>query len=318
MKSHETTAKVKKRTKQGQERMQLDVRGRWFFITVALGLGGCALQAGADAFSEASPVPQSQASVLEAKQTSTKATEGKEAAASSEVQEEDLNEEGPNDPLEPLNRLVFEINDLLDFILIRPVAEIYRAIVPEPVRNGVTNVLDNLFTPVVFLNHILQGEPERATASLFRFLMNSTFGMAGLVDVTSDLGFPRYDTDFNQTLTAWGIETGPYLVLPLIGPSSFRGTIAFAGDYYADPLNLYLINRHHRKYRRWLTIRYGMDMINRRSKLIETIDNLRNGSLDFYVTMRSIYFQRQAYMAESLKPKNLPEEAKEEGKPHTP
>ncbi len=258
----------------------------------------------ADTVSEALPMSQSHSGQ-------------KEASPSAPSAEEPSMDEGSNDPLEPLNRLIFGINDVLDLIILRPVAEIYRAIVPDPVRNGVTNVLDNLFAPVVFLNHVLQGQPEHATATLFRFLMNSTFGMAGLVDVTSDMGYPRYDTDFNQTLTAWGVDTGPYLVLPLIGPSSFRGATGFVGDYFADPLNMYLNNRHHRKYHYWLTVRYGFDMVSHREKVIETIDNLRNGSLDMYVTMRSIYFQRQAYMAEKLKSENTPEVSKEEDKANT-
>jgi phospholipid-binding lipoprotein MlaA len=267
-------------------------------IGVAFFVAAHASQVKADTVNEVLPVPQSQP--IEGGSLSPGATEAEFA------------DEGPNDPLEPFNRLIFAINDVVDFVILRPVAEIYRAVVPDPVRNGVTNVLDNLFAPVTFLNHVLQAEPERATATLVRFLMNSTFGLAGLVDVASDMDYPRYDTNFNQTLTTWGIDTGPYLILPLVGPSSFRGGIGYVGDYFADPLNLYLNNRHHRKYYYWLTVRYGLDMVSRREKLIETIDNLRNGSLDMYVTMRSIYFQRQAYMAEKLKSANTPEVAKEE------
>lgn len=270
-------------------------------IAVSFFMVAHALPVKADALGEALPMSQSQ-------------SEQEKATPSSSSAEETSMDEGPNDPLEPLNRLIFGINDLVDFVILRPVAEIYRAIVPDPVRNGVTNVLDNIFAPVVFLNHVLQGQPEHATVTLFRFLMNSTFGLAGLVDVTSDMGYPRYDTDFNQTLTVWGVDTGPYLVLPLIGPSSFRGATGFVGDYFADPLNLYLNNRHHRKHHYWLTIRYGFDMVSHREKVIETIDNLRNGSLDMYVTMRSIYFQRQAYMAEKLKSENTPKVSKEENK----
>jgi phospholipid-binding lipoprotein MlaA len=261
----------------------------------------------ADAFSEAVPQP-----------TENKAkSEQNESVPSSAPAQETSFDEGPNDPLEPLNRLFFGINELVDFVILHPAAEIYRAITPEPVRNGVTNVLDNIFSPVVFINHALQGEPERAAATLFRFMMNSTFGIGGLADVTTELGYPRYDTDFNETLMAWGVDTGPYLVIPLIGPASFRGATGFVGDYFADPLNLYLNNRHHRDYRYWLTVRYGLDIINRREKVIETIENLKKNSLDMYVTMRSIYFQRQAYRAEKLKSVNRPSVVKEEGKPST-
>lgn len=305
MKSQQTGGKVNKGCGLFRERylsMRVNFAPYRFIIAVTFLMVAHVPPTKADTFNEAVPAPENQ-------------TIKKETAPSSNTTGEV--DEGPNDPLEPLNRLIFGINDLVDFVLLRPVAEIYRAIVPEPVRNGVTNVLDNLFTPVVFLNHVLQAEPERAAATFFRFLINSSFGLGGLVDVTSDMGYPRYDTDFNQTLTAWGVDTGPYLVLPLIGPSSFRGATGFVGDYFADPLNLYLNNRHHRKYRYWLTIRYGFDIVSHREKVLETIDNLRNGSLDMYATMRSIYFQRQAYMAEKLKPVNTPEAAKEKGKSTT-
>lgn len=263
-------------------------------------------------FSEASPVPQAQASEHKEKQE-----EKKERASATSSEQESSWDEGPNDPLEPLNRMFFGINDLVDYVILHPVAEIYRAILPEPARNGVTNVLDNLFSPVAFANHLLQAEPERAATTFFRFLVNSTFGIAGLVDVTTEWGHPRYDTDFNETLMAWGVDTGPYLVIPLIGPSSFRGATGFVGDYFADPLNLYLNNRHHRDYRYWLTVRYGLDIISHREKVIEAIENIKNSSLDTYVTMRSIYFQRQAYRAEKLKSVNTPARTKEEGKPST-
>jgi phospholipid-binding lipoprotein MlaA len=220
-------------------------------------------------------------------------------------------DEGPNDPLENINRVIFGINEVLDFVLLRPIAEIYRAILPDPVQHGVSNALDNLYNPVSFVNHVLQAEPERATVTLFRFLVNSSFGIGGLADVTTNLGYPRYDTDFNQTLTAWGVDTGPYLILPLIGSSSFRGGVGLVADYYSDPLNLYLINPHHHKHRYWLTVRYGLDIVRNREKVIETIDNLRKGSLDMYVTMRSVYFQRQAYMAEKIKTANATGAAKE-------
>lgn len=302
---------------------------RYRFLT-AVFLGSCffTLPILADALSEALPMQNEQSSARETESQPTKqepqsstqeVSTGKEAkpasnsSASDSWGDESQSDEGPNDPLENINRVIFGINEVLDFVILRPVAEIYRAITPEPVRDGVSNVLDNLYTPVSFLNHVLQVQPERAAATLYRFIMNSTFGVAGLVDVNSDLGYPRYDTDFNQTLTAWGVDTGPYLVLPIVGSSSFRGGIGLVADYYSDPLNLYLMNPHHHKYRYWLTVRYGLDIVRNREKVIETIDNLRKGSLDMYVTMRSIYFQRQAYMAEKLKSANASEAAKEEG-----
>jgi phospholipid-binding lipoprotein MlaA len=309
--------------------MQRRVAGYRYLMAVFLGSCLSTLPVLGDALSEALPMPESQSITQESKPEPKKKVQiptpkevnvKKQSAPSAptpETPEEEYVEEGPNDPLENINRVMFGINEVLDFLIIRPVAEIYRAITPEPVRNGVSNALDNLYAPVSFLNNVLQAEAERAAVTLFRFLVNSTFGMGGLVNVASELGYPRYDTDFNQTLTAWGVDTGPYLVLPIIGPSSFRGGVGLVADYYSDPLNLYLMNPHHHKYRYWLTVRYGLDIVRNREKVIETIDNLRNGSLDMYVTMRSIYFQRQAYMAEKLKSANSPVGAKEEGKSST-
>ncbi|MBX9805280.1 MAG: VacJ family lipoprotein [Alphaproteobacteria bacterium] len=253
----------------------------------------------------------------EPKKEEPKAVPGEKEAAPEAAEETFMEEEGPNDPLEPLNRVVFGINDFLDIAILRPVAEIYRAIMPEPVRKGVTNILDNSYSPIVFVNHVLQGSPERATVTLFRFLVNSTLGVLGTIDLSSELGFSRYDTGFNETLTKWGLDTGPYLVLPLIGPSSFRGTAGFVGDYYADPLNWFFTSSQHRDERYLLTVRYGIAIVSEREKVIETIKNIKDGSLDYYVTMRSIYFQRQAYMAEKLKSWDTPGAAKTEEKSST-
>ena len=287
--------------------MKLTGSGRHLFIGFLM-TAGISISLKADTFSEAQPVispspagsPQPVAPA-EIKPVPSSGQGGSNEPVGEETASPDAepDDEDSNDPLEAVNRVFFAINELLDFVIIRPVAEIYRAVLPQPVRNGVTNVLDNLFAPVVFLNHVLQGNPEQATVTVFRLLTNSTLGLFGLLDAATELGYPRYDTDFNETLITWGIDTGPYLVLPLIGPSCFRGTIGFIGDYYADPLNLYLTNRHHHKYRYWLTIRYGLDIISHREKLIEALDNLN--SSDKYVTLRSVYFQKQAYRAETIK-----------------
>ena len=184
----------------------------------------------ADFLSEAVPSPQQSVqqqppeAVAKAPEAPEKTEVKAELTSGTEPSpEESEEEEESNDPLEPLNRFFYGINLMLDVAFLKPLAEVYRAVAPEPVRNGVRNVLDNLFAPVVFLNHILQGEAERATVTLGRFLMNSTIGCLGLVDAATEFGHPGYDTDLNQTLAVWGVETGPYLVLPLIGSSSFRG-----------------------------------------------------------------------------------------------
>ncbi len=154
-------------------------------------------------------------------QTPESSTEGTPWWAEDQTQSVDVNEP---DPLEPLNRVIFGFNQVVDGILLKPIAILYNDTLPDRARTGVTNFMENLFAPVTFGNNLLQAEAEDAARTFFRFVINSTFGMLGLIDVAKEMGVPPKPATLNQTFAKWGVETGPYLVLPLLGPSSFRGT----------------------------------------------------------------------------------------------
>lgn len=204
-----------------------------------------------------------------------------------------------NDPLEPLNRCVHYLNMGLDFAIVKPLAYVYRWTTPEALRSGITNFYTNLGAPINFANHLLQGRPEDAGNTIIRFVTNSTQGILGFFDPATEFGFPLKETGFNDTLNVWGINTGPYLVLPLFGPSSFRGSVGLVGDYYLQPYNHYFMNSSHND--DWISWTLtGVDVVRQREALIETIDDLVANSLDTYVTFRSIYFQKQAYRVTEL------------------
>lgn len=192
-----------------------------------------------------------------------------------------------NDPLEPLNRAVFEFNRAVDRMLLEPVARAYRGVVPDFGRMMVTNFLDNLKSPVILANDLLQGEGDRAGETGGRFLANTIIGLGGLFEVT---GIEFHDEDLGQTLAVWGIDEGPYLVLPLLGPSSFRDVAGLAGQTLAEPVSRYARDAGHAAVP-W--VRSGMEGIDARSRNIETLDEIERGAIDFYATVRSLYRQHR-------------------------
>ncbi len=193
------------------------------------------------------------------------------------------------DPLEPLNRGIFEFNRIVDGLVLKPASQIYEFTVPEPGRRGVTNFLENLRSPVVFANHLLQGEREQAGVTLGRFMINSTMGLFGLFDFASVVGVePRRNADFGQTLGVWGVGGGAYLVLPILGPSTFRDAGGIAVDgFIFDPWP-YFTDVEAQLARR------GTQAVDTRYRFGPIIDDLEAGSLDFYVAMRSAYLQNRA------------------------
>lgn len=193
----------------------------------------------------------------------------------------------PNDPLEPINRVVFGLNELVDVVLLGPVSEAYGEL-PSPVRTGVRNVLDNLRAPVTFVNDLLQGEPDRAGTTFARFFINSTLGLFGLFDIASELGHPQHKEDFGQTLAVWGVGDGPFLMLPLLGPSTVRDLGGLAVDQLAlDPWGTIAGSE-------WQAARAGTEAIDTRHRLDPVIRDVRRNSLDAYATVRSAYAQRRA------------------------
>lgn len=198
-----------------------------------------------------------------------------------------------NDPLEPLNRATHAFNEAFDHLLFRPAAEAYRIFVPQPVRTGVGNVIDNLLLPRTAANQLLQGKPDRATQAVARFTINSTIGVLGLFDVASEFGLPPQFEDFGQTLGVWAGTTngGPYIVLPLLGPSTLRDAFGLGIDMLSDPWG------HIGQGDTVQALRVGRtatQAIDGREQLIEQIDTLRAQSLDFYAALRAVYRQRRA------------------------
>lgn len=196
-----------------------------------------------------------------------------------------------NDPLEPTNRFFYRVNDALDTAVLRPVARGYRYVVPSFVRRKIANALGNVSSPVIFANDVLQGHPRNAAATVTRFVVNSTIGLGGFFDVAEDLGLPSHrGANFGTTLALWGVGDGPFLFLPLIGPSNVRDTGGYAGNVALDPFA-------------WVTFggqaalegsRFGMGVVSERERLLDPVAQVEKDSLDPYAAFRSLYRQGRA------------------------
>jgi phospholipid-binding lipoprotein MlaA len=212
---------------------------------------------------------------------------------------------GANDPYESWNRQVFDFNQQVDKAFIKPVAQAYVAAVPDPAREGVHNFLVNLNLPVTFANDVLQGEIERSTETVARFTVNSTLGIAGLVDVATDMGIPFHTEDFGQTLAVWGVQEGSYLVLPIVGPDPPRDIAGQIGDVFLDPWTYY----PHIRDKFWWSVGRGvLSGIDLRSRNLESLDAIERQSIDFYASIRSLYRQNRNNEIRNGKPDvtNLP------------
>ena len=200
-----------------------------------------------------------------------------------------------NDPLEPTNRVFYRVNNALDSAVLRPVAVAYKDTVPTPVRTGVHNILDNLSTPVVLGNDMLEGKPRLAGNSFMRFLINSTLGGLGAVDVARRLGYPANGSDFGETLALWGAPEGPFLFLPLLGPTDPRDALGLGVDTAADPFG-WLGSGAAVTALNWS--RFGLTAVDKRSRVLGEISGIKRTALDPYATFRSLYRQhRRAQIA---------------------
>jgi phospholipid-binding lipoprotein MlaA len=212
--------------------------------------------------------------------------------ASPETEEPDI------DPLESYNRSIYSFNEGLDENLMKPVAEGYRSIMPDPAERGISNFFSNLREPFNILNNLLQFKFEEAISDTVRFGINSTIGIVGLFDVASDLNIPKHEEDFGQTLAVWGVESGPYFVLPIFGPSTLRDTAGLASEYWIgntvevgetnlfDPSSeLSTTNAE--------TAAEATKLISKRANLLGTKDMLDSASFDNYSFMRDAYLQRR-------------------------
>jgi phospholipid-binding lipoprotein MlaA len=213
------------------------------------------------------------------------------ASSGSPPGEEDAYE--VNDPLETVNRGIFTVNVALDDYIIKPTAQAYHDWLPDPVRDSIHNFLTNLRSPVIMFNDGLQGQGKLAGDTFARMWLNTILGIGGIFDVGTRAGIPFHDADFGQTLGTWGVPPGPYLVLPVLGPSDPRDAVGLAADTLADPMNGFLRSQGDAG----TAAQYGRGAlagIDLRSRNLEILDRIRSTSLDYYATIRSLYRQRRA------------------------
>jgi phospholipid-binding lipoprotein MlaA len=192
-----------------------------------------------------------------------------------------------NDPWEKTNRDIFDFDVRVDHAVARPIAKGYKAVVPEPVRDGIHNALTNLNSPVVLANDVLQGDGDKAVNTAGRIVINSTVGIGGLIDVASKLGIPGHDNDFGITLGKNGIAEGSYLVLPFAGPKPPRDLLGTAVDTAFDPLTYV---RFHGK-DTWMVVRFGIGILDSRAATLDAVETIERSSIDFYATTRNLYRQ---------------------------
>lgn len=203
--------------------------------------------------------------------------------------------EKTNDPAEPTNRAIFSFNQSFDKNVFKPVSQAYVDVVPETIRGAIHNFFTNLDEPVVGFNDLLQANPGKAWVSVQRFLINTTIGAGGMIDVAKEFGLPGHKSDFGQTLGVWGIGEGPFITLPIFGPSNPRDTVGLALGFAANPLT-------------WMSggaatiagvSKGAVQGVDERSRVLNELDDLERNSLDFYATLRSVYRQhRQGVVAE--------------------
>lgn len=192
----------------------------------------------------------------------------------------------PDDPLEPFNRAMFSFNEGVDKAILRPVASGYKAVTPEFARRSVSNFFSNAGLPWSTVNAGLQLKAEKFLTGVFRFGVNTIFGFGGLLDIASEMGLDHPQEDFGQTLGYWGVKPGPYLVLPILGPSNIRDTVGMTADFFGNPLT-YIDDDG---------TRYGLTAlngINLRAQLIGADDVVEGAALDKYIFMRDGYMQRR-------------------------
>jgi phospholipid-binding lipoprotein MlaA len=210
---------------------------------------------------------------------------------------------GPDkrDPLESMNRKVYAFNDTVDKAVLKPVTRVYVAVLPDLARTGVSNFFANLGMVVTTFNDALQLKGEQVPVDIMRFLVNTVFGIAGLIDVATELGIARNNEDFGQTLGYWGVGSGPYLVLPLLGPSSIRDGAALPVDFAVSPLSGMLDSERER----WALL--GLRVVDMRSQLL-TVDAVLAQQLDPYSFVRDTYLQRREYLVRDGRPAPQPAE----------
>ena len=192
-----------------------------------------------------------------------------------------------NDPLEDVNRAVFEFNQVIDSIILKPVAELYVFVLPEEARHRIANILKNLGEPLNLVNNLAQGKFERAGSTLTRFAINSTIGVGGIFDAATDWGYERTPEDFGQTLASWGLGEGPFLMLPLLGPSNPRDAVGFGVELVTDPMGFLLTDEAG-------LARSITSGVSQRAAYLDELESVESTSVDFYAALRELYRQYRA------------------------
>jgi phospholipid-binding lipoprotein MlaA len=198
----------------------------------------------------------------------------------------------PRDPFEPFNRSMSRFNEGLDEAIVKPVAQVYQDVLPSPVRTGVNNFFSNLTDVWSMVNNLLQGRPQAAGDSLMRFSVNTTMGLGGVLDWATEMGIERQRQDFGKTLGRWGVDTGPYLVLPVLGSSTVRDTAALVVDSKGDLVT----HVHDVSARNSLYVLRAVDL---RASLLRAGEVLDQAALDKYSFTRDAYLQRRGAVLES-------------------
>ena len=211
----------------------------------------------------------------------------------------------PADPLEPFNRAMFGFNDAVDRAVIKPVAKGYRAVVPGIVRTGVSNFFSNLEDVWISVNNVLQGKFQDGFGDFGRVFINSTLGVAGIFDFASDMGIQKHNEDFGQTLGRWGVGSGAYLVLPILGPSTVRDGFGFLLDTKADPVFYIDGVRVHNSL-------YVTHKISDRTNLLDASSVVEEAALDKYSFVRDYWLQRRRNLVYDGNPPREPEEPDDE------
>ncbi len=214
----------------------------------------------------------------------------------------------PRDPWESYNRAMTRFNDDVDKAIVKPVATVYKDVLPQPVRTGVGNFFGNLGDAWSFVNNVLQAKPEGALHSFWRVVVNTTVGLGGVLDPASEMHLERHREDFGQTLGRWGAESGPYLVLPILGPSTLRDTIALPVDYLGRPQ----AQIQDVPVRNSLTV---LEVIDTRARLLGVEQLLNQAALDPYTFQRDAFLQKRA---SDIHDGNPPEERYDLDEPAAP
>jgi len=211
--------------------------------------------------------------------------------------------EQQNDPWEPTNRVFYSVNDKLDTYFMKPVAQGYVDITTVGIRNHAGDFITNIGEPARLVNFMLEGKPRDAGTSLVRFLVDSTAGIGGIFDPATAIGYPETDTDFGLTLAFWGVPEGPYLYLPVFGPSGARDVWNVPVEYFATPMELAPAS-HALTYFGWSET--ALHLVNTRAQFIQPIEQIQATALDPYATFRSLYRQSRASQLQLIEQRDTP------------